>query len=59
MEGSRTTMTSDFSKAILEVPEFGAVLSHILQKPDFHLRHLNVTKPENICGNKTKLQADM
>ena len=52
-------MTSDFSKAILEVPEFGAVLSHILQKPDFHLRHLNLTKPENICGNKTKLQADM
>lgn len=52
-------MTSDFSRAILEGPKLGGVLSHILQKPDFHLRHLNPTNRENIYGNKTKVSSQI
>ena len=48
-----------FFKSNTRSPKLGAVLSHILQRPDFRLRHLNLTKPENTCGNKTKLLADM
>lgn len=52
-------MTSDFSRAILEGPKLGGVLSHILQKPDFHLRHLNPTNRENIYDNKTKVSSQI
>ena len=48
-----------FFKSNTRSPKLGAVLSHILQRPDFRLRLLNLTRPENTCGNKTKFQADM
>lgn len=50
-------MASDFSIATLEAQKLGAILSYILQKHDFHLRHLYLTR-QQACCLKTKQNLD-
>ena len=44
VKGSKINITSGFSIATMEAPELAAVLSNIMQKTGFYLRHLHLTK---------------